>query len=100
MVRYEPPELVIRPHKPLPADFVKELAGALKAMTATAWDVAIADGPASPSLLDQEKAAKNALRDAVLATPVVKAAFEAFPEAELLDYSAPEQAGGKRSAAS
>ena len=100
LVRYEPPELVIRPHKPLPADFVKELAGALKAMTATAWDVAIADGPAAPSLLDQEKAAKNALRDAVLATPVVKAAFEAFPEAELLDYSAPEQAGGRRSAAS
>ena len=100
LVRYQPPELVIRPHKPLPADFVKDLAAALRAVTAAAWDVSIAEGPAAPSLLDQEKAAENALRDAVLATPVVKATLEAFPEAELLDYSLSEHAGGKRSAAS
>jgi DNA polymerase III subunit gamma/tau len=34
---------------------------------------------------------ENAARDAILATPLVKAAFEAFPEAELVDYDAPDQ---------
>ena len=34
--------------------------------------------------------AEAAARDAVLQAPIVKAAFEAFPDAELLDYSRPE----------
>jgi DNA polymerase-3 subunit gamma/tau len=53
--------------------------------------VTIADGPAEPTLLDQEKSRENAARDAILAAPVVKAAFEAFPDAELVEYSQPEQ---------
>ena len=100
LVRYAPPELAIRPQKPLPADFARDVSAALKALTGTAWEVSIADGPAAPSLLDQERAAESAARDAILASPLVKAAFEAFPEAELIDYRAPDQAGVQRSAAS
>ena len=100
LVRYQPPDLVIRPQKPLPADFARDLGAALKALTAMAWDVTVADGPAESSLLDQEKAAENAARDAILASPVVKAAFEAFPEAELMDYSDLQRGDAPRSLAS
>ena len=34
-------------------------------------------------------AASQAVRDEILASPVVRAAFEAFPDAELIRYTAP-----------
>jgi len=91
LVRYAPPELVIRPYRPFGAEFVRDLAAALKGLTERTWTVAISDGPAEPSLLDQEKSRETAARDAILAAPVVRAAFEAFPDAELVEYSLPEQ---------
>jgi DNA polymerase-3 subunit gamma/tau len=86
LVSYAPPELAIRPVKPLPADFLRDLGAALKALTGTAWQVRASDEPAAPSLLDQEKQAAERLRQEVLDTPLVKAAFEAFPEAELAGF--------------
>jgi len=88
LVRYAPPDLVIRPTQKLEADFARELAAALKAVTGEPWSISIADGPSEPSLLDQEKASTQAERDAVMTLPVVQAAFEAFPDAELIEYSA------------
>ena len=38
-----------------------------------------------PSLRAQEEAREGAARDALLATPVIAAALEAFPDAELID---------------
>ncbi len=87
LIAYAPPELAIRPTKPLPGDFARELAAALKSVTGTAWQVRIADEPAALSLLDQEKANEQRLREEVLDSPVVKAALEAFPDAELVSYA-------------
>ncbi len=87
-MRYAPPDLVIRPTQKLEADFARDLAAALKLATNQAWSISIADGPSQPSLLEQEKAAGERERDTILARPVVQAAFEAFPDAELIEYSA------------
>jgi DNA polymerase-3 subunit gamma/tau len=91
LVRYAPPELVVRPVKPLPADFLRDLGAALKGATGTAWQVRASDEAASPSLLDQEKEAAERLRQEVLDAPLVKAAFEAFPEAELAGFRLDER---------
>jgi DNA polymerase-3 subunit gamma/tau len=91
LVRYAPPELVIRPAKPLAGDFLRELGAALKALTGTQWQVSASDGEAVASLLDQEKDAADRLRADVLETPIVKAAFEAFPDAELAGFKIEEQ---------
>jgi DNA polymerase III subunit gamma/tau len=91
LVRYAPGDLVIRPTKPLPGEFVRDLAAALKTLFGTTWEVATSDQVAEPSLHDQERAREHAARDAILATPMMKAAFESFPDAELIDYSAGEQ---------
>jgi DNA polymerase-3 subunit gamma/tau len=91
LVRYEPPELVVRPAKPLSGDFTRDLAAALKGMTGSAWQVRASDEPARPTLLEQEKTAKDALRQSVLDAPLVRAALEAFPGAELAGYSIDEQ---------
>ncbi|MBV8687209.1 MAG: DNA polymerase III subunit gamma/tau [Alphaproteobacteria bacterium] len=91
LVRYAPPELVIRPAKPLSGDLARELAGALKAITETLWKVQVSDEPAQPTLLDQEKQEAERLRQSVLEAPLVKAAFEAFPDAELAGYRLDDQ---------
>lgn len=87
VVRYEPPALAYRPLKPLAGDFDRDVAASLKALTGTNWTVEASDGEAEPSLLEQEKMAADALRQSVLDEPIVKAAFEAFPDAELADYT-------------
>jgi DNA polymerase-3 subunit gamma/tau len=98
LVRYEPPDLVLRPTRTLPADFSRELAAMLRAVTRQPWEITISDGPAEPSLLDQERAGEAARREAVLAMPVVKAALEAFAGAELESYSLGQSGPSERSA--
>jgi DNA polymerase-3 subunit gamma/tau len=88
LVRYAPPDLVIRRTGPLPAEFARDLAAALKAATSASWEVTFADGTSEPSLLEQERAAEAAIRDSILDSPIVRAAREAFPEAELIGYTA------------
>ncbi|MCF8706460.1 DNA polymerase III subunit gamma/tau [Rhizorhapis sp. SPR117] len=84
LVRYAPPELVIRPVQPLSAEFNRDTANVLKSLTGMNWRVVTGDGPAEPSLLEQEQAAEVQTRQEILDTPVVKAAMAAFPDAELL----------------
>jgi DNA polymerase-3 subunit gamma/tau len=91
LVAYRPPELAIRPIKPLAGDFGRDLASALKALTGQAWQVRASDEEAQPTLLEQEKGQAEALRQTVLESPVVKAAFEAFPDAELTSFNLNEQ---------
>jgi DNA polymerase-3 subunit gamma/tau len=86
LVRFAPPELVVRPSKPLPGEFLRDLGAALKAVTGATWQVSASDAEAEPSLLDQEKEGAEKLRQQVLDTPIVQAALEAFPEAELAGY--------------
>lgn len=91
LVRFAPPELVLKPMRPLGADFARDLAAALRALTGETWAVSLSDASSEPSLLDQERMAADAERSRILELPVVKAAFEAFPDAELIDYSLPER---------
>jgi DNA polymerase-3 subunit gamma/tau len=86
LVSYAPGMLVIRPSKPLPGEFAREAAAAFREVTGITWQVEMADAEAAPSLRAQEEAEEAAARDAILSTPAVKAVFEAFPEAELIDY--------------
>jgi DNA polymerase-3 subunit gamma/tau len=91
LVRYAPPELVLKPSKPLSGDFVRELGAVLKSLTGKTWQVSVGEGEATPSLLDQERSAAERERQAVLDSPMVRAAFETFPGAELAGYTLDEQ---------
>ena len=87
LVRYAPPELVLKPMRPLGADWPRDLAAALKAATGASWQVSLSDETGEPSLLDQEKMAEERVRADVLADPNVRAVMDAFPDAELETYS-------------
>jgi len=86
VVRYAPPELVVKPSRPLGADWSRDLALALKATTGATWQVSLSDEPGEPSLLDQEKIAEQRVRAEVLADPAVRSVMDAFPEAELESF--------------
>jgi DNA polymerase-3 subunit gamma/tau len=74
--------------KPLPFDFLKELGAALKEFTGTNWKLQCVEVPAQAMTLREEQAAsEQAERDSVLASPMVAAAMEAFPDAELIGWS-------------
>jgi len=87
LVRYAPPELVLKPMRPLGADWSRDLAQTLKSATGTNWQVSLSDDSGSPSLLDQEKMAEERVRADVLADPNVRAVMDAFPDAELESFS-------------
>jgi DNA polymerase-3 subunit gamma/tau len=85
--RDQPPELVLKPMRPLGADWSRDLAQALKSATGANWQVSLSDDSGAPSLLDQEKMAEERVRADVLADPNVRAVMDAFPGAELESFS-------------
>jgi DNA polymerase-3 subunit gamma/tau len=87
VVRYAPPELVLKPMRPLGADWSRDLALALKSATGASWQVSLSDDAGEPSLLDQEKIAEERVRSDVLADPNVRAVMDAFPDSELESFS-------------
>ncbi len=92
LVRYAAPDIVLKPLRPLGADWPRDLASALKRLTGVVWNVSIAEEGAEPSLLEQEKMAEQQARAEVLQDPAVAAAMDAFPDAELESYSTSKDA--------
>jgi DNA polymerase-3 subunit gamma/tau len=87
LVRYAPPELALKPTRPLGQDWPRETAAAIKAVTGASWNVVLSDEAGEPSLLDQEKMAEERVRSDVLADPNLRAVMETFPDAELESFS-------------
>jgi len=83
LVRYAAPELDYVPTPSLPSDFLARLNPALREVTGTAWRVSAVDGPAAPTLQEQDMRKAADARAEIMETPVVKAALAAFPDAEL-----------------
>jgi DNA polymerase III subunit gamma/tau len=81
IVRWAPPEIGLHLRRPFE---LRELAAVFREVTGTEWIVTSEDDPDARTLRELEVAAESAARDAVLADPIVVAAFAAFPGAELL----------------
>ena len=64
----------------------QETAAALRTITGVAWKLSLLDAPGEPTLKEAQDAVAEAERQAVLASPIVQAAMEAFPDAELIDW--------------
>jgi DNA polymerase-3 subunit gamma/tau len=95
LVRFAPGELVLRPLRPLGADFARELAAAAKDATGSTWAVSFTDEGGEPSLHQQDEMVEEKVRAHVLGEPMVRAVLEVFPDAELETYAATTNAGTK-----
>jgi len=83
-VRYEPPELDFQPVRPMDRETIDRMKQAIDAVTQSRWQLSAVSGDAQPSLAERRAAQEEAAKNAILETPVLKAAIEAFPDAELL----------------
>jgi len=91
LVSFAPPELVLKPLRPLGADWTRDLAAALKEVTGSRWTVSFTDQGGDPSLQQQEQIAEETVRAALLDEPNVRAVMESFPEASLDSYGPVQQ---------
>ncbi|MGQ0661085.1 DNA polymerase III subunit gamma/tau [Sphingosinicella sp.] len=95
LVDYAPPILRLQASRALDAKRIDDLLGELRAFTKQAfgqpWQIGMAEGSAQPSLREQELASEREAEQRVREMPVVKAAFEAFPDAELAGWTIDDQ---------
>jgi DNA polymerase-3 subunit gamma/tau len=66
-------------------DIAPELRDGLLQLTGERWQVERVDAEGAPTLVETQDAAKAAEDDRLMNTPIVKATFDAFPEAELVN---------------
>jgi DNA polymerase-3 subunit gamma/tau len=83
LVSFERGTLVLKPLKPVGAEFARDLAAAAKEATGIVWEVRLTDEGGAPSLHQQETMAEEQMRAAVLEEPNVKALLAEFPDATL-----------------
>ncbi|MEH6791197.1 DNA polymerase III subunit gamma/tau [Parasphingorhabdus sp.] len=89
LVSFAPSQIVYQPVRGIAAPDIRRIADALQQETGQEWTISEGQGEAQPSLVEQQQQARDAERQAILDAPLVKAAFEAFPDAILLDDDDP-----------
>ncbi len=83
-----PEKLVFEQADNFPDDPASDIRDALFKVTGKRWQVERGSGTAQPSLRETAEAEGRAAEERVRADPLVKAAFEAFPDAELIGTEA------------
>jgi DNA polymerase III subunit gamma/tau len=83
-----PEKLVFEQADKFPDDPASDIRDALFKVTGKRWQVERGSGTAKPSLRETAEAEERAAEERVRADPLVKAAFEAFPDAELIGTEA------------
>ncbi|CAO1652577.1 DNA polymerase III subunit gamma/tau [Parasphingorhabdus sp. NYA22] len=89
LISLDAPNLVYQPARPIADADIRKIADALKQQTGQEWNISEGQGEAQPSLVEKEQQIRDAERQAILDAPMVKAAFEAFPDAILLEDDDP-----------
>ncbi len=84
VIELGPERLIYEQADAFPDDPAPDIRDALFKLTGKRWLVERGSGAAQPSLREATEAAARAEEERVRADPLVKAAFEAFPDAELL----------------
>ncbi|HEY9093194.1 DNA polymerase III subunit gamma/tau [Parasphingorhabdus sp.] len=85
IVSFSAPVIEYQSARPIAASDIKKITDVLKDATGAVWTIKEGKGEAKPSIAEQIQLDQEAATQAILESPMVKAAFEAFPDAELLE---------------
>ncbi|AUX69496.1 DNA polymerase III subunit gamma/tau [Porphyrobacter sp. HT-58-2] len=94
VITLAPERLVYQQADSFPDDPAPDIREALFKVTGKRWQVERGSGDAQPSLREAAEAAAAAQDARIRSDPLVKAAFEAFPDAELIGTEPRAAAGG------
>ena len=83
LVAYSPGRIEFHPAPGAPAELAGRLSEALRTLTGARWSVAVTDAPGAPTIAAARAAAEAESRSAVADHPLVRAALETFPGAEI-----------------
>lgn len=85
IVSFSAPVIEYQSARPIAPSDIKKITDVLKDATGEIWTIKEGQGEAKPSIAEQIQMDQEAATQAILDAPLVKAAFEAFPDAELLE---------------
>src|SRR5262249_36486693 len=83
LVAFEPGRIEFRPQPIAPRDLANRLGQLLGEWTGTRWVVAVSQGEGAPTVAEQAAEHDSAVRNEVVAHPLVRAVFDAFPGATI-----------------
>ncbi len=84
LVRLAPGILEFRLNEAAPRDLARTVGAHLSEWLGTPWQVTSSEAPGEPTLEDQDRGAAHARTEAASQHPLVKAALETFPGAEIV----------------
>lgn len=89
LISLDAPNVIYQPVRAIGDSDIRKITEALRQETGRDWKFTEGQGEAQPSLVEREQQIRDAERQAILDAPLVKAAFEAFPDAVLLEDEDP-----------
>ncbi|MEP5155652.1 DNA polymerase III subunit gamma/tau [Planktotalea sp.] len=85
LANYQPGRIEFEPHQNAPADLAQRLGQKLQLWTGNRWAVTLVNEGGAETIAEKRDAADIALKDEAAEHPLVKAVFEAFPSAKIID---------------
>ena len=91
LVSYSPGRIEFQPTDAAPANLASKLGDRLQRWTGVRWGVSVANEGGAETIAEVRDAAELALRATARKHPLVQAVFEAFPNAEIIKITTPEE---------
>lgn len=85
LIEFAPPAITYESVRPIASADLRKIEGILKDSTGITWSFQEGEGETAPSLDEQAELQAQVDRQKILDMPMVKAAFDAFPDARLVE---------------
>ena len=90
LARYQPGRIEFVPTADAPADLAQRLGSRLQLWTGQRWAVSLVNDGGAQTIARMRISAEEALKTKALAHPFVKAVFDSFPKAQIIEIRTPE----------
>lgn len=100
LAAYQPGRITFTPTADADPQLAAKLGSALQRWTGNRWAVIVVNDATAPTEVEQRDAAKQALKEAAAAHPLVQAAFAAFPSARITEVKSAQEAAAEAEAES
>ena len=90
LARYQPGRIEFVPTAEAPADLAQRLGSRLQLWTGQRWAVSLVNDGGAQTIARMRSSAEEALKAKALTHPLVKAVFDSFPKAQIIEIRTPE----------
>ena len=90
LARYQPGRIEFVPTADAPADLAQRLGSRLQLWTGQRWAVSLVNDGGAQTIARMRSSAEEALKAKALTHPLVKAVFDSFPKAQIIEIRTPE----------